>query len=162
MRSRAAALLSVVLLTLALSCTNYYESQDIQNHLERQGYVVGDSQRLTNTFLNVPTTAIQVGMTGEFEPDFDPQIQFYVFESVADAKEAASRISDDGYRYSWTTADGVNRSRVVEWLHPPTFFQSGDAIAIYLGESGCIRSALSDLMGVPFAGNTEISVCARL
>lgn len=150
------------MLAMAVGCTSYVEPEDIRNRLESQGYAVGESIRITNTFFEIPATVIPLDDGSEFDPAFDPQIQFYLFDTVEQAKEAASSMSDDGYRFTWGTGTDTSRVKVVEWLLPPTFLLSGDAIAIYLGEDGCVRSVVADQMGEPFAGNREPTICVRL
>lgn len=120
-----------------------------------EGYELGTSQPITNTFFNIPATRIPIGDGGER----DPQIQFYAFSSIEEAREAAAGVSEDGFSYTWITGPETSRYLGAHWVLPPTFFQSGDAVAIYLGEDGCVRDVIANQMGEPFAGNRGLTAC---
>ena len=56
------------------------------------------------------------------------RVDAYLFESVADAEQAASGISPDG---SAISEDG--KATQVEWVDVPHFFASGRLIVLYVG-----------------------------
>ena len=72
-------------------------------------------------------------------------LQLYEFASPADAANAAAQVSPDG---------GSIGTESMTWMAAPHFYRRGRVIAIYLGASAKVASALERIMGRAFAGRT--------
>jgi hypothetical protein len=70
-------------------------------------------------------------------------LQVYTFEDSHSAANEAAQISRDGYTIGNTQ---------VTWINTPHFYQNGNLIAVYLGESEELIRIFKEVIGFQFAG----------
>jgi hypothetical protein len=70
-------------------------------------------------------------------------VQLYVFASIRDRIDAASRIDP---KDPWHIGTAI-----VEWIGRPRFWQRDRLLVLYLGEDAATDSVLRTVLGPPFA-----------
>ncbi len=80
---------------------------------------------------------------GEVLAAGNSQIQVFAFPSASAAAAAAATVSRDGTTIGTT---------IVTWVAAPHFYRSENLVVLYVGSDATVLSALTRVLGAPFAG----------
>lgn len=120
-----------------------YTTADLVFALEEEGATVtlSTEPEPAPDILAVSGQAVNVGAD---------QIYVYEYENTAAAAADAVRISPTGYEIGPTVEDP--EAIIVDWIAQPHFYQYGNLIVVYVGDSAETLQVLEDTIGSPFAG----------
>lgn len=103
--------------------------------LRRSGVQVTAAGSISQPFLGVPGRIIVV--SGE-------NVQVFEYPDAAAAQADGHRVSPDG---------GSVGTTLITWVAPPQFYLRGRVLALYVGSSAPVVTALTAVMGPQIAGS---------
>ena len=115
--------------------------KEITDSLKTANLTLSEGAEISQPF--IPAAGKIYTISGE-------DVQLYEFESDKDARDFSLTVLPD--------ATQIGNSNIL-WVGDPHLFMSGNVMAIYVGSSQPILSALASAMGTQFAGSGSTTYC---
>lgn len=111
--------------------------------LRAAGATVEPAGEVSQPFFSVEGQVITVNGEG---------VQVFEYDDAASADAKAALVSPDGISVGTTEEGVLIQDTMITWIATPHFYQAGQLIVLYVGDSTAVIDALEEVLGPQFAG----------